>query len=59
VRQESTTKFHSPYETMASYLAELDAAVPPGRRVLAALGDRSLRWNGGSPLPIGGSGGDS
>src|ERR1700722_18611398 len=40
---ESVTRFHSPYDTMVSYLDKLDAAVPAGRRVLAALGDRALR----------------
>jgi probable F420-dependent oxidoreductase len=40
---ESITRFHSPYDTMVSYLDELDAAVPADRRILAALGDRSLR----------------
>lgn len=40
---ESIDRFHSPYDTMVSYLDELDAAVPADRRVLAALGDRSLR----------------
>jgi probable F420-dependent oxidoreductase len=40
---ESVTQFRSPYDTMVSYLDELDAAVPAGRRVLAALGDRALR----------------
>lgn len=40
---ESITRFHSPYETMVSYLDKLDTAVPVDRRVLAALGDRSLR----------------
>jgi probable F420-dependent oxidoreductase len=40
---ESISQFHSPYDTMVSYLDELDAAVPAGRRVLAALGDRALR----------------
>jgi probable F420-dependent oxidoreductase len=40
---ESITQFNSPYDTMVSYLDELDAAVPVGRRVLAALGDRALR----------------
>ncbi|MGI5232803.1 LLM class F420-dependent oxidoreductase [Actinoallomurus sp. CA-142502] len=40
---ESITRFHSPYDTMVSYLDELDVAVPADRRILAALGDRSLR----------------
>jgi probable F420-dependent oxidoreductase len=40
---ESVIQFRSPYDTMMSYLDELDAAVPAGRRVLAALGDRTLR----------------
>jgi probable F420-dependent oxidoreductase len=40
---ESITQFRSPYDTMVSYLDELDAAVPVDRRVLAALGDRSLQ----------------
>jgi probable F420-dependent oxidoreductase len=40
---ESIDRFHSPYETMVSYLDELDAAVPAGRRILGALGDRALR----------------
>jgi probable F420-dependent oxidoreductase len=40
---ESISHYHSPYDTMVSYLDELDAAVPVGRRVLAALGDRALR----------------
>jgi probable F420-dependent oxidoreductase len=39
---ESITQFHSPYDTIVSYLDELDAAVPLDRRILAALGDRSL-----------------
>jgi probable F420-dependent oxidoreductase len=38
---ESITRYHSPYDTMVSYLDELDA-VPVDRRVLAALGDRAL-----------------
>ena len=40
---ESISQYRSPYDTMVSYLDELDAAVPAGRRVLAALGDRALR----------------
>ena len=40
---ESISHYHSPYDTMVSYLDQLDAAVPAGRRVLAALGDRALR----------------
>ncbi|HEY2270169.1 MAG TPA: TIGR03620 family F420-dependent LLM class oxidoreductase [Streptosporangiaceae bacterium] len=40
---ESISQFRSPYDTMVSYLDALDAAVPAGRRVLAALGDRALR----------------
>jgi len=40
---ESISHYHSPYDAMVSYLDELDAAVPAGRRVLAALGDRALR----------------
>jgi probable F420-dependent oxidoreductase len=40
---ETISQFHSPYDTMVSYLDELDAAVPVDRRVLAALGDRALR----------------
>ena len=39
---ESINRYHSPYDTMVFYLDELDAAVPVGRRVLAARGDRAL-----------------
>lgn len=40
---ESINQYQSPYDTMVSYLDELDAAVPVDRRILAALGDRALR----------------
>jgi probable F420-dependent oxidoreductase len=39
---ESINQYHSPYDTMVSYLDELDTVVPAGGRVLAALGDRAL-----------------
>ena len=39
---ESTSLYRSPYDTMVSYLDELDAAVPAGRRVLGALGQVRL-----------------
>jgi probable F420-dependent oxidoreductase len=41
---EATQEYRSPYEALVSYLDDLDAGgVPPGRRVLAALGPRVLR----------------
>jgi probable F420-dependent oxidoreductase len=41
---ESITEYRTPFETMSSYLDELDGlGVPPDRRVLAALGARALR----------------
>ena len=41
---EHTQEYRKPYDALVSYLDELDAAaVPAGRRVLAALGPRVLR----------------
>jgi probable F420-dependent oxidoreductase len=43
---QATPQYHRPYATMVEYLDALDAAptpVPPGGRVLAALGPRMLR----------------
>src|SRR5690348_2047432 len=41
---ESITAYRQPHATMVTYLDQLDAgAVPPARRILAALGPRALR----------------
>ena len=41
---EATQEYRSPYESLVSYLDDLDSGgVPEGRRVLAALGPRVLR----------------
>jgi probable F420-dependent oxidoreductase len=41
---ESITDFRRPYDTIVAYLDALDAGgVPPDRRILAALGPRSLQ----------------
>ncbi len=41
---ESVAGYRQPYATMANYLDRLDAGgVPPGHRILAALGPRALR----------------
>ena len=41
--REATSEYTKPYDKMVSYLDQLDAnGVPPGRRVLAALGPKVL-----------------